>query len=163
MLTPIKYTWNNDACIPLSSKRDRIRKQNKERIGPIAGPTPTVGREAQKSSIFYPSVSHWFAPRRSGRSRFSSTSRASVPSSIKSSLVMTPMVRSPANRQKFLLATVLRHGRLAVSWTTRPTDHSDTEANQRNVGDRFLTNLKTRHFKVINLIKVIMMQLATCS
>lgn len=38
------------------------------------------------------------SPRRSGSSLFSKMSRASVPSSIRSSLVITPMVRSPEHK-----------------------------------------------------------------
>lgn len=40
------------------------------------------------------------SPRLSGRSRFSKISLASVPSSIKSSFVMTPIVRAPMHRNK---------------------------------------------------------------
>lgn len=43
-------------------------------------------------------------PLRRGSNLFSSTSRASVPSSMRSSLVMTPMVRWPMGTQADMLA-----------------------------------------------------------
>jgi len=100
-------------------------------------------------------------PRRSGRSRFSSTSRASVPSSIKSSLVMTPMVRSPANGQKFSFVTILQYGQLIVKCCNTTHNKLPTaeqkQNNRSNTINVCLRNVGTHYFKLdINLNKTML-------
>ena len=60
---------------------------------PIAFPVVSLPHHQRKSHI-----GHSTLPLRSGSSLFSRTSRASVPSSIRSSLVMTPMVLRPTSQ-----------------------------------------------------------------
>lgn len=73
-------------------------------------------KQKTKSESGWHAVAHYMtnAPLRSGSSLFSRTSRASVPSSIKSSLVITPIVLRPRKGVKMSMSEEESHVNLEM-------------------------------------------------